>query len=95
MLQGIRSLIQESIKKGDLKEIKTDSAVLLINNCDGTQITMILAASNDSILLRNALISFSIEFCEKYAKFINSFGDVSEFRSAKEIVEKRFLFVPD
>ncbi len=93
MLQGIRCVIQESMNQGDLKEIKTESATILLSKQKGFRALFFLATKVPTNVLRNVLDIFSRDFC---AQFGQLFGDdvVSSdgFRKADSLVEKLFPY---
>jgi len=95
MLQGIGLILEKTVKKGNVREIILDEAILIINRAENHSIAFILTASEDSRTLRKSLDSFRDEFVEKFEKHFDDKSAVYNFQSANKIVEKNFPFIPE
>jgi len=94
MVQGINTIMKESVKAGDITEIHLSDGIMLINRCQHSPVACILIAANTTRVIVDSFQRFSTKF---YAKFQNSFTnpDVSVFYDAKQIIEESFPFIPD
>jgi hypothetical protein len=95
MLQGIGMILDESVKKGAIREINLEDAVILMDKSIQYHVACVLLASKSTQTLRHALESFADEFFEKYSGFFDLIGDLGKFAGATELVEEHFTFVPD
>ncbi len=93
MLQGIRCIIYESMNQGDLKELKTESATILINKQKDIPVLFFLTTTAPTQILRSVLNTFAREFCVQFAKLFGStVVSTDDFRTADSLVEKFFPF---
>ncbi|NVM03780.1 MAG: hypothetical protein HWN67_15730 [Candidatus Helarchaeota archaeon] len=53
-----------------------------------------LVSTNSTHSLRNALNSFAELFFEKYSQYFDGTIDTKDFKSASELVDDRFSFIP-
>nr|MDO8109085.1 hypothetical protein [Candidatus Sigynarchaeota archaeon] len=94
MLQGIGLVLDEMINAGDLEEIKTSRAVLLIKKCKTHSIACVLVTTRYSRTLRLALHAFAEKFFAKYQQFVTKTIETSQFASASTLVDECFAFIP-
>jgi hypothetical protein len=93
-LQAVGSILDEILKKGVVREIQMDRAILLIQHDTKYPIASVLVTSKSSKSLRNGLRIFNEEFISRfYTDDIDS-HEVSKFADADNLVEKIFEFVP-
>jgi hypothetical protein len=92
MLQGIRSIIQESMQQGDLKEIKTESATILLHKRTDTPLLFLLVTTVSSNILRNTLNLFADEFIQQFANSMNFLPNIEPFKQAIDIIQEVFTF---
>ncbi len=94
MVQGINTIMKESVKAGDITEIHLSDGILLINRCKSSPMACILIATNTTRVIVDSFQRFADQF---YLKYQNSFNtsDVSVFSDAKQIIEESFPFIPD
>lgn len=94
MLQGIAMILDESVRKGAVREIVLENGVLVLQRTYKYSVACVLVTTKSSRTLRNALDSFAETF---YNEFSDQFDDVSEvrkFSSATSLVDEHFGFVP-
>lgn len=91
MMQGVTMIMKESVKRGNIREIILDEAVLIIQQDKKFPVACILVAAKSSRSLRNNLKSFTDQFFKKYASILGRrVNEVSQFEDATELVEKCF-----
>jgi hypothetical protein len=94
VLQAVGSILDEVLKKGEIREIKMDQAVLLIQHEKNTPVASVLVTSKSSKSLKYGLKKFNSEFIETFQSQFDGLYEVSRFRDAKKIVERIFDFIP-
>jgi len=94
VLQAVGSILDEVLKKGEIREIKMDQAVLLIQHERDSPVASVLVTSKSSKSLKYGLKKFNSEFIETFKSQFDQLYEVSRFRDAKKIVEHIFDFVP-
>ena len=94
VLQAVGSILDEVLKKGEIREIKMDQAVLLIQHERNSPVASVLVTSKSSKSLKYGLKKFNSEFIETFQSQFDGLYEVSRFRDAKKIVEHIFDFVP-
>jgi len=96
MLQAISSVLNELLHKGEVREVYTDQAVLLIQHNLQYPIASVIIASKSCKSLRYGLKEFNEQFVSKYSSDIEkNYHNVSRFEGASAIVDKVFDFVPE
>jgi hypothetical protein len=94
VLQAVGSILDEVLKKGEIREIKMDQAVLLIQHEKKSPVASVLVTSKSSKSLKYGLKKFNSEFIETFQSQFDGLYEVSRFRDAKKIVERIFDFIP-
>jgi len=94
VLQAVGSILDEVLKKGEIREIKMDQAVLLIQHVKNTPVASVLVTSKSSKSLKYGLKKFNSEFIETFQSQFGQLYEVSRFKDAKKIVDHIFDFVP-
>ncbi len=95
MLQGISGILQESLQKGNVREIHLDEAIMLLQRDEKMPVTCVLVATKSTPSLREALKAFADQF---YARFTQQLKDIHRsdtFTPAEELVAACFPFVPE
>lgn len=95
LLQAVGSVLDEILKKGEVREIQMDRAVLLIQHDKRVPIASVLVTSKPTKSLRYGLRTFNDEFISKFYTEGIDFHEVSKFKDASILVEKIFDFVPE
>jgi hypothetical protein len=96
MLQAISSVLNELLRKGEVREVYTDQAVLLVQHDLIHPIASVIIASKSCKSLRYGLKQFNEQFVSKFSSDIEeNYHNVSRFKDASVIVEKVFDFVPE
>ncbi|MBY9015246.1 MAG: hypothetical protein KGD68_06095 [Candidatus Lokiarchaeota archaeon] len=95
VLQAVGSILDELLKKGEIREIKMDRAVLIIQHNKNYPVASILVTTKSSKSLRNGLKKFNSQFIDKFKSHFGGLFEVSRFKEARALVEEFFDFVPD
>jgi hypothetical protein len=95
MLQGIKLLFQESLNRGDVKEVHLANAVLLSYHSKNYPISCVLVAGKVSRTLRDALKLFADRFEVQFEACFADYNNISQFESAAALVTECFPFIPD
>ncbi|MFX1451458.1 MAG: hypothetical protein ACFFCM_11485 [Promethearchaeota archaeon] len=95
MLHGISLFLNEALKKGNLREINLEKAILLTKRSEKHPVACVLVATNSTHSLRTALNSFANEFFKKYSEYFDDIIDLENFKSAYELVATKFSFIPE
>ena len=96
MLQAISSVLNELLHKGEVREVHTDQAVLLIQHNLQFPIASVMIASKSCKSLRYGLKEFNEQFVSKFSSDIEqNYHNVSRFKDAITLVKKVFDFVPE
>ena len=94
MLQGIAMILDESVRKGAVREILLENGVLVLQRTYKFSVACVLVATKSSRTLRHALDSFAEHFYNEYAEYFDNPSKVSNFASATKLVDEHFGFVP-
>ncbi len=95
MLSGISMILNESVKKGNIREIHLDKARLLLVRSDEYSIAFVLITSHPTKALRNALEVFASRFIIRFADVLTEQGkdiEIGKFRTAVDLVHDCFPF---
>lgn len=95
VLQAVGKVLDEILKKGEVREIQMDRAVLLIQHDKNYPIASVLVTSKSTKSLRSGLRKFNDQFILKYYHKNVDVHEVSKFREANILVHKIFDFVPE
>jgi len=94
VLQAVGSILDEVLKKGEIREIKMDQAILLIQHEKKSPVASVLVTSKSSKSLKYGLKKFNSEFIETFQSQFDGLYEVSRFKGAQKIVDHIFDFVP-
>lgn len=95
VLKAVGSVLDELLKKGSIREIQMDRAVLLIQHDKRYPLASILVTSKSTKSLRYGLKIFNAEFIAKFYHENIDFHEVSKFKEADLIVNKIFDYIPE
>lgn len=96
MLQAISNVLNELLHKGEVREVHTDQAILIIQHNLQYPIASVVIASKSCKSLRYGLKQFNDQFVSKFSSDIEqNYHDVSKFDDAIVLVKKVFDFVPE
>jgi hypothetical protein len=95
VLQAVGSVLDEILKKGEVREIQLDRAVLLIQHNKQYPIASVLVTSRSTKSLRYGLRIFNEQFISKFYSNQDDLYEVSRFMEANKLVEVIFDFVPE
>ncbi|MFX1599899.1 MAG: hypothetical protein ACFFB6_04825 [Promethearchaeota archaeon] len=94
VLQAVGTVLDEILKKGEVREIQMDRAVLLIQHEKRYPIASILITSRSTKSLRYGLKKFNDQFISNFYSEQDDLYEVRKFEEAKKLVEVIFDFVP-
>jgi hypothetical protein len=94
MLYGISLFIRQTIQRGEVKEVFTDDAVLMVHHHKEHPVLFVLLATNATKSLRNAFKVFINQFIAAYSQSFYSLYDQSDFQTANELINHIFPFIP-
>ncbi|MBN2151454.1 MAG: hypothetical protein JW839_08415 [Candidatus Lokiarchaeota archaeon] len=95
MLSGISMILNESVRKGNIREIVLDKARLLLKRSDEYSIAFVLITSHPTKALRNALEVFASRFNARYGILLkeqNKDIEIGKYRNTTDIVHECFPF---
>lgn len=93
VFQAVGSVLDEILKKGQVREIQMDKAVLLVQHDTKYPIALVLVTSKSTKSLRYGLKTFYDQFIEGFYSG-QDLSEISKFDDAKKLVETVFDFVP-
>ena len=94
MMQGVRTIVKESMNKGDLNEIRTEGAIIILEYNKKAHLACVLASTKSSKTLQKALERFKIEFHEKFSKHFSQRYDLNLFKDSDSLIKDIFGFLP-
>ena len=94
MMQGVRTIIKESMNKGELSEIRTEGAIIILEYDKKAHLACVLASTKSSKTLQKALERFKIEFHEKFSKHFTKRYDLNLFKDSDSLIKDIFGFLP-
>jgi len=95
MLQGIALILDESVRKGAVREIVLENGILVLQRTYKFSVASVLVATKSSQTLRHAIDTFTEHFYEDYSQFFDDTSEVRNFASAGKLVDEHFSFVPE
>jgi hypothetical protein len=95
MMLGISTILNESLKTGNVREIVLAESKLLIITDDKYSVIFVLQCTRSSKSLHDALSLFADEFIETFEKYLSVAILNPKDVDATEIVDKCFPFLPE
>ena len=95
MLLGITALMNESINKGNIREIHLEQGILLIKESLNFPIAFVLISNKSSHILRGALSIFADKFIKQFEPSFSNTNKTSQFIPAIHLVDECFKFIPE
>lgn len=95
LLQAISTIFNEALRKGNVKEIFLDEAVVILKRSQKYPVAYVLITSKSSKTLRHALDSFADKFDTRFSKYFSDMSNLEVFLPAYEIIHECFPFVPE
>jgi hypothetical protein len=93
MVQGISMILQESVKRGSVEEIKLTKGILIIHRIPNSSIACVLVATKSTAPLRSALVNFAQKFNNRFSNKFNDICDLSVFDQTSELIAESFPFL--
>ncbi|NMC08035.1 MAG: hypothetical protein GYA24_22715 [Candidatus Lokiarchaeota archaeon] len=94
ILQGMSMIVNESIQKGHVREIKMERGVLLINYDNMHPLAFVIIASKSSIALNQGLASFRVKFVQRFTDALSREERDIPVEPAELLVKECFPFIP-
>ncbi|HME53135.1 MAG TPA: hypothetical protein VKM55_13015 [Candidatus Lokiarchaeia archaeon] len=94
MLQGMSMLFNESLKKGNLREIKMDEGIMIVKHDATYPVAFVLITSRSSSVLREGLSEFANKFIEVFGSHLEQSENVEQFQDASRLVHTCLSFIP-
>ncbi len=94
LVLGISLFVKKSIQRGEVREITTDDAVLLIHQHKEHPILFVLLATKSTRALRIGFQDFIKSFVSEYSQYFYTSYNKSYYNKAFIQVDKSFPFVP-
>jgi len=94
ILHGMSEIVNESLKKGNVLEIKLEQGMLLVSHDNVHTLACVLIASKSSQVLRDGLADFARRFIAKYEKCIDGAEYPEILEGADDLVKSCFPFIP-
>ncbi len=95
MLQGISIILNESVKKGNVREIHLEQAVLIIRRSEKFTGACVLVTTKSSRSLRQALDAFADKFFKKFSPYFSEPSNTDNFKPASDLIMDYFAFIPE
>ncbi len=95
LLQAISAILNEAIRKGNVREIYLDEAVIILKRSKKYPVAYVLITSKSSKTLRHALDSFAEKFDTRFSKYFTDMSNLEVYLPAYEIIHDCFPFVPE
>ncbi|MHA1378999.1 MAG: hypothetical protein ACTSRG_11510 [Candidatus Helarchaeota archaeon] len=94
MMQAINQFVEDSVKKGNVREIHLDKAILILQRSDKYPVICVLIVTKSSHFMRHTLNIFAENFFEKFAAFFSQPNKISNFKPASNLIDEYFAFIP-
>jgi len=94
MIQGITGILKESLKRGDVQEIRMADAIIIAYRNPDYPVAFILVATRPTRSLRDSLKLFSEQFCSKFHTYFANPTKEEQFSGAEDLVTACFPHVP-
>ncbi|HME51910.1 MAG TPA: hypothetical protein VKM55_06815 [Candidatus Lokiarchaeia archaeon] len=94
ILQGMSMIVNESLKQGNVQEIKLEQGVLLVSHDSTYPVACVLIASKTSQVLRDGLADFERKFVAKFEANIVDSEYSNTLQGADDLVKSCFPFIP-
>ncbi len=93
MLQGINVIVQESVNRGEIRELLLENAVFIFRRNAQYPIAFVLVTSKSSRVLRESLQAFGAEFITIFEKDLARPNMSDTFNGATELIKKYFPYL--
>jgi len=94
MLQGISIIVRQSLKRGDVQEIRVADAIIIAFRNPDYPVAYVLVATRPSRSLRDGLKLFAERFCGEFHDCFATASDADQFNGAENLVTSCFPHVP-
>ncbi|MFX1449823.1 MAG: hypothetical protein ACFFCM_03200 [Promethearchaeota archaeon] len=94
MIQGVSLILNESVKKGNVREIHLEQAILIIRRSEKFTVACVLVTTKTSRSLRQALDAFADKFFRKFSPYFSDPSNLDNFKAASDLIKDHFSFIP-
>jgi len=94
ILQGVRMIIQESLRSGDVQEIQVAEAIILIHKIPNYPVACVLVATRPTQSLRDGLRLFTERFYGEFYSSFENLNNTDQFSGAEDLISACFPHVP-
>ncbi|MFX1516692.1 MAG: hypothetical protein ACFFC6_10305 [Promethearchaeota archaeon] len=95
MLQAVSAFVDESLRKGDIREIRLANALLIMQPSEQYPIVSVLFTDKSSRTLRHALNSFTNLFVQQFSQYFTPPIHTKAFEPASSLISDCFRFIPE
>ncbi|HMF34384.1 MAG TPA: hypothetical protein VKK79_23380 [Candidatus Lokiarchaeia archaeon] len=92
MIQGLSAILRESMRKGHVKQIELEQAVVLFLHDAAQDLVFVVVASKVTKTLKDCLENFRRAFIDQFADAIRTPANVDQFAPAETLIHKHFPF---
>ena len=85
----------ESLKLGDINEIKLDNGILILYKKDKIPLAFVIISSKSSKTLRNSLEKFALGFIEEFQDDLEPPHNINRFKPTSKLIDKYFFYIPE
>jgi hypothetical protein len=94
MLQGINMIVQASLQRGKLQEIRAEGAIIIACQIPEYKIACMLVATRPTRSLRDGLKLFAEKFCQQFKDSLMVPNNVAKCCDAEDLVNACFPHIP-
>ncbi len=94
MMQAIVTFVQESLDKGNVREIHLDEAVLLLKRTEEHPVVIVLITTKTSQILRQTLDVFVERFYKQFSQYFSNPNKTDNFKPTLKLISDCFPYVP-
>jgi len=95
MMQGITVILNETIGRGNIRQIELEHAILLVYREEKYPVVFVLLSNEFNTSLRLALKQFAEKFYLEFSDKFEDLSNVSQFDPASKLIEEVFPFIPE
>ena len=95
MMHAIDQFVQESLNRGNVREIHLDEAILLLKRSEQFPVVCILISTKSSKILRYTLNNFAEQFFKEFSPYFSNPNNLDNFASTSDLILDYFPFVPE
>ena len=94
-IYGISELLRESVNQGNVREIRLEKGLLLVNRSPKYNVACVLVVTKITEDLRRMLDVFSEKFYTQFSEFFEIIENIDHFKPAQKLVDECFPYIPN